>query len=110
MEDGGYLLQIGRSAADIVFTVPVMMHGGDVPFIYTEMTPLTWFILNEKYHRILRPDFPPAVDQMMDQQTFEWCCLCMPLPFYKITEPYLGQPIMTREEMLGVLKKMNETV
>ena len=108
VEDGGYILQIGTSAADISFAIPVMMRGGDVPFVYTEMTPLTWFILSEKYHRILRADFPPEVDQMMNQDTFEWCCLCMPLPFYKLTEGYLGEPTMTREQMEEVLRKMND--
>ena len=107
VEDGGYMLRIGTSVEKIACEIPVLMHGGDVPFVYTEMTPLTWFILSEKYHRILRADFPPEVDRMMDQQTFEWCCLCMPLPFYKITEPYMGPPTMTWEQMLDVLKKMN---
>ena len=36
------------------------------------------------------------------------CCLCLPLPFYKITEGYLGRPIMTEEQMRSVLEKMNK--
>ena len=108
LEDGGYTLHIGTSSADIAYEEPVLVSGGDVPFIYTEMTPLTWFILSEKYHSILRAELPPEVDRMMNQETFEWCCLCMPLPFYKVTEPFLGAPMMTEEQMRLVLRKMNE--
>ena len=84
------------------------MQGGDVPFKYTEMTPLVWFINNPRYHEILKADFPPKVEMQMNQDTFEWCCLCLPLPFYKITEGYLGRPIMTEEQMRSVLEKMNK--
>ena len=108
VEDGGYVLRVGTSSGDIVYEIPVLMHGGDVPFVYTEMTPLVWFVQSEKYHRILVEDFSPEVDEKMRQETFEWCCLCLPLPFYKITEPLLGEPVMTRTQMKRVLKKMNE--
>ena len=107
LEDGGYRLQIGTSSAQIAYEEPLLVSGGDVPFFYTEMTPLTWFLLSEKYHRILRDMLPPQVDQMMNQETFEWCCLCMPLPFYKVTEPFLGAPMMTKEQMDLVLQEMN---
>ena len=108
VEDGVYTIRIGTSAAAICGEAQVMMEGGDIPFVYTEMTPLTWFILSEKYHRILQEDLPPEVDLMMNQSTFEWCCLCMPLPFYKVTEPYMGKPMMSEEQMRHVLRRMNE--
>ena len=108
LEDGGYTLSIGTSSADVVYREPVMVTGGDRPFVYTEMTPLAWFIASEKYHAILQADLPPEVDRMMNQDTFEWCCLCAPLPFYKVAEPFLGAPMMTREQADYVLKKMNE--
>ncbi len=85
-----------------------MVTGGDKPFIYTEMTPLAWFIASEKYHEILKADLPPQGENMMNQDTFEWCCLCVPLPYYKVTEPFLGAPMMTKEQAAYVLKKMNE--
>jgi hypothetical protein len=31
-----------------------------------------------------------------------------PLPFYKVVEPLLGNPMMTKEQADFVLKKMNE--
>ncbi|MCD8077918.1 MAG: glycoside hydrolase family 3 C-terminal domain-containing protein [Lachnospiraceae bacterium] len=110
LEDGAYTLHIGTSAAekDIRYNELVMVSGGDKPFIYTEMTPLAWFIASEKYHKILQENLPPEVDQMMNQDTFEWCCLCVPLPYYKVTEPFLGAPMMTPEQAEFVLKKMNE--
>jgi hypothetical protein len=85
-----------------------MMTGGDTPFIYTEMTPLAWFIASDKYHKILQENLPPEVDLMMNQSTFEWCCLCVPLPYYKVTETYLGKPMMTKEQADFVLQKMNQ--
>ncbi len=108
IEDGAYTLSIGTSSADIAYEELVMMTGGDRPFIYTEMTPLAWFIASDKYHKILQENCPPEVDQMMNQDTFEWCCLCVPLPFYKVTEPFLGAPMMTQEQADMVLEKMNE--
>ena len=108
IEDGGYELCIGTSSEDIAYNEPVLMTGGDKPFIYTEMTPLAWFVASEKYHKILQEHLPPEVDLMMNQSTFEWCCLCLPLPFYKVTEPYLGKPMMTEEQARFVLEKMNE--
>lgn len=108
VEDGMYCLSIGTSSQDILYVKQVLMEQGDVPFRYTEMTPLTWFILSQKYHKILQEDLPPEVDQMMNQSTFEWCCLCMPLPFYKVTEPFLGKPMMSQEQMQHVLERMNK--
>ena len=108
MEDGAYSVCIGTSSAEILYRETVMTEGGDVPFVYTDMTPLAWFVASEKYHRILQENFPPEIDRMMDQDTFEWCCLILPLPFYKVTEPYMGAPMMTKEQMEFVLKKMNE--
>ena len=84
------------------------IHGGDVPFVYTQMTPLAWFVCSEKYHRILAEDFPPHLQQMMKQNSFDWLCLCLPLPFYKLTEGYLGEPMITKEEMEHILNRMNE--
>jgi hypothetical protein len=72
------------------------------------MTPLAWFIASEKYHKILQENLPPEVDNMMNQSTFEWCCLMAPLPYYKVVEPFLGRPMMTQEQADFVLKKMNE--
>lgn len=108
VEDGGYELCIGTSSAEILYRELLMVTGGDKPFIYTEMTPLAWFIASEKYHEILKADLPPQVENMMNQDTFEWCCLCVPLPYYKVTEPFLGTPMMTKEQADYVLKKMNE--
>ena len=108
VEDGRYTLQIGTSSTEIMYEIPMMIHDGDVPFVYTEMTPLAWFVSSEKYHRILREDFPPEAEEKMNQETFEWCCLCLSLPLYKITESYLGEPVMTQEQMKLVLKKMND--
>ena len=107
IEDGEYTLHIGTSSEDILYRYPVCMQGGDIPFVYTEMTPLVWFINNPRYHEILKEDFPPEVEAQMNQDTFEWVCLILPLPFYKVTEGYMGPPIMTREQMQSVLKKMN---
>ena len=108
IEDGGYTVRIGTSSEKILYEQTLLMQGGDVPFLYTEMTPLVWFINNPRYHEILKADFPPEVEMQMNQDTFEWCCLCLPLPFYKITEGYLGRPIMTKEQMRSVLEKMNK--
>jgi hypothetical protein len=108
VEDGGYTLCIGTSSAEILYEELVMMTGGDTPFIYTEMTPLAWFIASDKYHKILQENLPPEVDLMMNQSTFEWCCLCVPLPYYKVTETYLGKPMMTKEQADFVLQKMNQ--
>ena len=107
IEDGAYTIHIGKSSEKILYSLEMFMHGGDIPYIYTEMTPLAWFIGSPKYHKILKEDFPPEVELQMNQDTFEWCCLCLPLPFYKVTEGYLGKPIMTKEQMQDVLKKMN---
>jgi beta-glucosidase len=108
VEDGAYRLYIGISSENICHEELVIMTGGDVPFIYTEMTPLAWFIASDKYHKILKDNLPPEVDLMMNQSTFEWCCLMAPLPFYKVVETYLGNPMMTQEQADMVLKKMNE--
>jgi len=108
VEDGRYALSIGTSSADICFRETVAIHGGDVPIVYTQMTPLAWFVCSEKYHRILAEDFPPHLQQMMKQNSFDWLCLCLPLPFYKLTEGYLGEPMITKEEMEHILNRMNE--
>lgn len=44
----------------------------------------------------------------MYQETFEWCCLIVPMPFYKITEPFMGQAAMNKEQMQFVLDEMNK--
>jgi beta-glucosidase len=108
VEDGAYTLCIGTSVEDIWHEELVIMSGGDVPYIYTDMTPLAWFIASDKYHKILQENLPPEVDNMMNQSTFEWCCLMAPLPFYKVVEPLLGSPMMTKEQADFVLTKMNE--
>ena len=109
MEDGGYKIMIGTSSADILYEETVVLTGGDIPYIYTEMTPLAWFVASEKFHRILQENFPPQVDHIMHQENFEWCCLIAPMPFYKITEPFMGQAAMNKEEMQFVLDEMNKS-
>jgi beta-glucosidase len=108
VEDGAYSVCIGTSVEDIWHEELVVVSGGDVPYVYTNMTPLAWFIASDKYHKILQENLPPEVDQMMNQSTFEWCCLMAPLPYYKVVEPLLGSPMMTPEQADLVLKKMNE--
>jgi beta-glucosidase len=108
VEDGAYSVCIGTSVEDIWHEELVVVSGGDVPYVYTNMTPLAWFIASDKYHKILQENLPPEVDKMMNQSTFEWCCLMAPLPYYKVVEPLLGKPMMTPEQADFVLKKMNE--
>jgi beta-glucosidase len=108
VEDGAYKLCIATSVEDVWHEELIMLTGGDVPYIYTDMTPLAWFIASDKYHKILQENLPPEVDNMMNQSTFEWCCLMAPLPYYKVVEPLLGNPMMTKEQADFVLKKMNE--
>ncbi len=107
VEDGAYNICIGTSVEDICHKALVIISGGDIPYIYTEMTPLAWFIASDKYHQILQKELPPEVDLMMNQSTFEWCCLMAPLPYYKVVEPFLGKPMMTEEQAKYVLEKMN---
>lgn len=107
VEDGGYTLCIGTSAEEILYREAVVISGGDVPFVYTGMTPLVWFVASEKYHEILRAEMP-EVEKMMNQDTYEWCCLLFPLPFYKVTEPLTGAPMMTKEQAESVIRRMNE--
>lgn len=108
LEDGGYKMMIGTSSEEILYEETVVLTGGDIPYIYTEMTPLAWFVASEKFHRILRENFPPQLDETMHQETFEWCCLIAPMPFYKITEPFMGQAAMNQEQMRFVLNEMNK--
>ncbi len=107
VEDGGYSICIGTSAQEILYREPVMLSGGDVPFVYTDMTPLAWFVANRKFHAMLEAKMP-QVAKKVNQDTNEWCCLLLPLPFYKVTEPLTGAPMMTKEQAAYVLKKMNE--
>ncbi len=108
VENGGYTLHIGISTADILYRVPVLISGGEAGFLYTEMTPLTWFMASEKFFRILGENFPPEVSGMMDRNAGGWADLLSPLPFYKTTEPYMGTAMFTREQADFILKKMNE--
>lgn len=108
LEDGGYKIMIGTSSAEILYEQTIILTGGDIPYVYNEMTPLAWFVASEKFHRILQENFPPQVDYVMRQETFEWCCLIVPMPFYKITEPFMGEPAMNREQMQFVLDEMNK--
>jgi len=107
IEDGGYTLLIGTSSAEIVQRETVIVTGGDKPFVYTKMTPLAWFVASDKFHRILQENFPSEVDHLMHQRTHEWCCLCVPMPFYKVSEEFLNYAL-TEQDISFVLKKMNE--
>ncbi len=108
VEDGAYTLHIATSSADVAYEELVMMEGGDVPFIYTEMTPLAWFVASEKFHAILREYISPQVAGMMNPNTNPFICLLVPLPFYKVVEPYVGVSMMSKELMELVLEKMNQ--
>jgi len=107
LEEGGYELLIGTSAQKILWTESIAVIDGDKTIRYTEMTPLAWFIASEKYHRILRENYPPRVDEMMNQSTYEWCCLCAAMPFYKATEEFLDF-LLTKDDIKFILDKMNE--
>ncbi len=108
VEDGGYTLHIGTSVADIAHTKTVVITGGDVPFVYTEITPLAWFVASEKFHKILAEIAPPMVAGMMNADKNPFLCLLVPLPFYKVTEPYMGAHMMSAELMEQVLELMNK--
>lgn len=108
VEDGGYEVLIGNSSDNISYQDVILIKGGDKPYIYTMMTPLTWFMSSEKYHKILQENMSPEIDAMMHQETFEWCCLLSPLPFYKVTEALTGAPMMTKEQAQFVLDEMNK--
>ncbi len=108
VEDGAYTLLIGTSSADIACGATVLMTGGDVPYVYTEMTPLAWFVLSEKFRTILREEISEEIAVQMDPQLNPMICLMVPLPFYKVVEPYMGAPMMTEEQREIVLRRMNE--
>lgn len=108
VEDGAYELKIGTSSADIVSEKLIMITGGDVPYVYTDMTPLAWFVASEKFHAILKKYMSEELCQSMNADTNPFLCLLVPLPFYKVTESYMGAPMMSQEQMELVLKKMNE--
>lgn len=107
-ESGIFRLMLGTSAADIVLTEYVELTDGMKGFIYTEMTPLVWFMKSSKFMELVRTEFPQECYDMLRQETFEWACLIEPLPFYKTKEPYMGKPIFTDEETKYILKRMNE--
>lgn len=107
LENGAYRLLLGTSAQTILYEENIIATDGDQPIRYTEMTPLAWFVASDKYHRILRENFPPQVDEMMNQDTYEWCCLCVAMPFYKVTEEFLNF-LLTKEDVAFILEKMNE--
>ncbi len=108
VESGTFEIMVGTSVADIVFTETVEMTDGMKGIVYTEMTPLVWFMKNPKFMEIVRTEFPKETYDMLRQETFEWACLIMPLPFYKMTEPYLGQSLFTKDEVAYLLRRMNE--
>ena len=106
-ESGDFEIMAGTSSRDIVMTKTITLTGGDRAFVYDRMTPLAWFVKEPKFLEIVKQEMP---DQYVffRQETFEWLCLVLPLPFYKMSEPYLGFPILTEEQVEYLLMRMNE--
>lgn len=106
-EIGDFEIMAGTSSRDIVMTKTITLTGGDRAFVYDRMTPLAWFVKEPKFLEIVKQELP---DQYVffRQETFEWLCLVLPLPFYKMSEPYLGFPILTEEQVEYLLMRMNE--
>lgn len=106
-EAGTFTIEAGASSRNILLSGTVEMTGGDRPFIYDGMTPLAWFVQNEKFLHIIDTEMPEK-SPIFRQETFEWLCLVLPLPFYKMAQPYLGDPLLTEDEVEYILNKMNE--
>ena len=106
-ENGDFEILVGTSSRNILLTQTIHLHGGDRAFLYDEMTPLVWFVRDEKFLKLIETEFPDKM-YLFRQETLEWLCLLIPLPFYKMSEPYMGFPLLTKEEVQYILKRMNE--
>ena len=106
-EDGTFEIMAGTSCRDIILTETIELTGGDKAFAYDEMTPLVWYVRSEKFMDIIRTQLPDKLP-LFQQDTFEWLCLLLPLPFYKMSQPLLGSPVLSEEEVQYLIGKMNE--
>lgn len=107
VEDGVFEILVATDAQSIAGREEVLMTGGDVPFVYNEMTALVWFEQSGKFRRILKEHFSQEINDFFDQKKNEWCVLLYPLPIYRLAEPLLGNSLLSEEEIQFIIEKMN---
>lgn len=108
VQSGIYDIIVATDAQTTISSLQIMMSKGDVPFVYDRMTPLIWFELNDKFYKILEANFPRDVNLKFYQESFDWNTLCLPIPFYRLAEPLLGDPFFSMKEVDFIIERMNE--
>lgn len=108
IENGSFEVLLGVSAEEILCSETVTMSGGSQVYTYDEMTPLVWFIKNPRFFEILSEEFPAEKADIFDVTKSEFTILLYPLPFFKLKEPIMEQPIFTEEEINHIIRRMNE--
>ncbi len=106
-ESGYFTVCIGLSSQNILWRGRVNMTEGEPGIIYTRMTPLVWFLKSERFMALMKQTCPPELYHVFELKKYDGTALIAPLPFYKMTENYLGQVLMTDEQVDCILRYMN---
>ena len=107
VSEGEYRISVGRSAGDILQTLPLRVESGELPFVCTEMTPLSWLLYNEKFYRVLEGLSPEAAVSLRGMAASEFGPLVVGLPFYKLSEGFTGPAAFTPEDIRRIVEEMN---
>ncbi len=108
VEDGAFTLMLCTDVQTVVAKETIFMTGGDIPFVYDEMTPLVWYVNSPKFQKLVKEKFPPQFQFFVDRQKNSTCPLIVPLPFYKLAEPLQeGAQSLTKEAVDEIIRYMN---
>lgn len=108
-ESGFFSVYIGLSSQNILWQGRVNMTEGEPGIVYTRMTPLVWFLKSERFMALMKQTCPPELYHVFEMEKYDGTALIAPLPFYKMAENYLGQVLMTDEQIDSILRYMNES-
>lgn len=108
LEKGDYELVLATSAETIEETWKITFIEGDPAYIYNQNTPLIWFIKNPRFFQILKEHFPAEKQYFFDVTKSKFTTLLYGVPFFRLSEPTMGEPIFTVSEINNIINEMNE--
>lgn len=105
-EDGAFELLLGISSRNILLRETIILHSGEQPIRYVEMTPLGWFLKDPRFKEVISA-YPPEVGAFCFNPMIGTA-----MPIYRLTEPrsvglQFSPSLLSPEELREILCKMN---
>ena len=102
-----YDILLNISAQESVAGGSVKITGGDQMYYFNEMSPLVWFVRCPAFHDYLKKHVETWLQDFFTLEKTEFLTLMLPLPFYRMSEPLQGEPMLSEQQVQEIIDCCN---